>query len=95
MVKFEWDDAKNRQNIRKHRVDFALAARFFSNPYLERIDDREEYGEERLIALGEVEGIVFVVVYTIVASVHRIISIRKALKHEQETYYQWRYQEDR
>lgn len=91
MVKFEWDDIKNRQNIRKHHVGFDIADRLFSNPYLERIDDRKDYDEERLIALGEAEGIIFVVVYkAITPTNYRIISIRKALKHEQKTYYEWR-----
>jgi uncharacterized protein len=92
LVKFEWNDAKNRRNVRKHSIGFEIAERFFSNPHLERIDDRQDYGEERLIALGEVEGIVLVVVYiAVTATVYRIISIRRALKYEQKMYYQWRY----
>ncbi|MGA2675169.1 MAG: BrnT family toxin [Terracidiphilus sp.] len=51
-LEFEWDEAKARINLEKHRVSFLTAAAIFSNERLERIDDREEYGELRWIALG-------------------------------------------
>lgn len=49
---FEWDERKREANIQSHGVDFVRAAKMFVNPVLERIDDREDYGEKRLIALG-------------------------------------------
>lgn len=61
---FEWDENKNRININKHGIDFSNVVAVFDNPYLERIDDRFEYGETRSILLGEIEGIGIVVVYT-------------------------------
>jgi hypothetical protein len=54
----------------------------------ERIDDREDYGEIRWIALGRVEAEVFRVVYTWRGeSLIRIISAQRASKVEREIYY--------
>ncbi|MDJ0510544.1 MAG: BrnT family toxin [Crocosphaera sp.] len=44
---FEWDDRKNEQNIRKHKVSFELARLIFLDDYLCRLDDRVSYNEER------------------------------------------------
>jgi len=47
-VEFEWDLAKADSNLRKHQISFPYATRVFLDPYrLERLDTREEYGEER------------------------------------------------
>lgn len=54
-LEFEWDEAKAKSNLGTHGISFLTAAAIFSNPRLERIDDREEYGEVRWIALGRVE----------------------------------------
>ena len=50
---FEWDDEKARSNLAKHRVSFLTAAAIFANEILERIDDREDYGEIRLLHSAE------------------------------------------
>jgi uncharacterized protein len=46
-MRFEWDDAKNRANVRKHGFHFADATEMFDGPFLARPDTREDYGEER------------------------------------------------
>lgn len=46
-LEFEWDEAKARSNLDKHGVSFFTAAAIFRNERLERIDDREDYGEVR------------------------------------------------
>ena len=61
---FEWDEEKARTNLAKHRVSFLTAAEIFADEILERIDDREDYGEVRWIALGRADTEVFRVVYT-------------------------------
>jgi hypothetical protein len=61
---FEWDEAKARFNLEKHRVSFHTAAAIFADERLERIDDREDYGEPRWIALGHSEDQVYRVVFT-------------------------------
>ncbi len=88
-MNFEWDENKRRANLRKHMVDFIDAAKIFINPVIEKFDDREEYGEERLIALGLFENNYFVVVYTWRGDCRRIISAWKAGKNEQEVYHKY------
>jgi hypothetical protein len=87
-LEFEWDEAKARNNLDKHKVSFLTAAAVFLNERFERIDDREDYGEIRWIALGRVEAEVFRVVYTWRGeSLIRIISAQRASKVEREIYY--------
>ena len=88
VVRFEWDERKNEQNIRKHGLDFADAPEIFDAPMLVRLDDRLDYGEDRWIGVGVSHGRVAVVVFTERADgeVIRIISLRKAMKHERESY---------
>ena len=88
-MQFEWDEQKNRVNIQKHGIDFADAAESFGGPMLIALDDREDYGEDRWIGLGRVQERVFVVVYTARdEDTIRIISLRKALRHERDRYEQ-------
>lgn len=87
MLEFQWDESKNRENVRKHGVDFLRASLVFEGPILERPDDRFDYGEERMIALGLASGTVYRVVYVMRANLVRIISAQKANKHEQVIYY--------
>jgi uncharacterized DUF497 family protein len=83
---FEWDDEKSNRNVRDRQLDFATAALIFDGPVQTVIDDRKDYGEVRLIALGEVDGVVLVVVYTDRGDVRRIISARYANKKERELW---------
>ena len=85
---FEWDEDKAAANLAKHRVSFLTAAEVFANEILERVDDREDYGEIRWIALGRVEAEVFRVVFTWRGDrLIRLISAQKASKDEREIYY--------
>lgn len=87
-LQFEWDAAKAEENLKKHGVSFLTAAAIFLNERLERIDDREDYGEERWIVLGRVTREVYRVVYTWRAqNLVRIISAQRASRHEEEIYY--------
>ncbi|MCW7551768.1 BrnT family toxin [Endozoicomonas gorgoniicola] len=84
---FEWDDAKNQANIRKHGIDFQDAVDIFNHPLLSRMDNRTDYGEERWVAIGQIRYITGVVVYTErVGDIIRIISARKATKQEARRY---------
>jgi uncharacterized DUF497 family protein len=86
---FEWDENKNRINIRKHGIDFADAVDIFEHPMLTLLDGREDYGEERWIAVGWIKEIVGVVVYVErIGDTIRIISARKATKSEKRRYEQ-------
>ena len=84
---FEWDEAKSNRNFRERQLDFGSAALIFDGPVQTTTDDRRDYGEERIIALGEVDGVVLVVVYTDREEVRRIISARHANKKEREIWH--------
>lgn len=87
-LNFEWDEDKAASNLAKHGVYFERAILVFDNERIERVDDREDYGEERIIALGRVGLEVFRVVYTMRGdNAVRMISAQKASKHEREIYY--------
>ena len=87
-LSFEWDEEKNAANIRNHGIDFLDAALIFENPTMEAIDEGEDYGELRWIALGLSEDTVLRVVYTWRGEdVIRIISAWKADRYDREKYY--------
>lgn len=82
-MRFEWDEEKNRANIQKHGLNFADAWEIFERPMLTALDTREDYGEDRWISVGFLRERVVVVVFAErSADTTRIISLRKALKHE-------------
>lgn len=84
---FEWDQIKNRSNIRKHGFDFADAEEMFRNNLLARPDSREDYGERRWIGTGAIRGRIAVVVFTERGTdTVRIISLRKASRRERKEY---------
>ena len=84
---FEWDDKKDASNIEKHGLSFDDAIKIFLDPKRKvLVDDRFNYGEERLIATGYMDGRLVVVIYTKKESVVRIISARKANKREQRKH---------
>jgi uncharacterized protein len=86
-MKFEWDEAKNRANIRKHGFDFADAEEMFHGFLLVRPDTREDYGEERWRGLGLIRGrLVAVIFVTRQPHVIRVISLRKADRDERKEY---------
>lgn len=88
-MQYEWDEEKNRINIRKHGIDFTDAIDVFNHPVLVALDGREDYGEERWIALGWMRATLAVVIYVERRGpVVRIISARKATKHEAKRYEQ-------
>lgn len=86
---FEWDDNKNKLNIKSHELDFADAWMIFEEPMLVDIDNREDYGEERFVGIGFLHSSVVVIVFTEPKEdTIRVISLRKALKYERENFEQ-------
>jgi uncharacterized DUF497 family protein len=86
---FEWDDAKAAANYVKHGVSFGRARLVFSDPFgIGAYDDRDDYSEDRFTRVGMVEGTLLFVSYTERDGRVRIISARRATKHEQDDYYQ-------
>jgi uncharacterized DUF497 family protein len=86
-MRFEWDEAKRRTNIRKHGIDFADAEKVFEGITVTIEDTRAEYGERRFVTLGVTMGRVVVVVHTEESDVIRIISVRKATRYEEANYW--------
>ena len=88
-MNFEWDAEKAQKNLENHGVSFELASLVLTDPDRVTVQDtRQDYGEERLIILGQVEGRVLVVVTTerVDPLRTRIISARKANKRERRHY---------
>jgi hypothetical protein len=86
--RFEWDPRKAADNWRDHGITFDKAVKAFADRFaVERIDEREAYGEERCNLLGICEGVILHVTYTERGERIRIISARRAERHEQDDYY--------
>ena len=84
---FEWDEKKNKANIYKHGLSFEQARLIFYGITIDRIDDRQDYGEQRIISLGRVKTVlILVVAHTNRNGVIRIISARPAKRSEREIY---------
>lgn len=81
-----WDESKRKLNLRKHGIDFRDAETIFDGPTVTAEDTRLPYGEQRLVTLGLLNGVVVSMTYTERKDDMRIISIRKALKHETRFY---------
>lgn len=88
-MRYEWDRAKAAENLRQHGVDFADAIPALEDPSrLEEADDRFDYGEERDMVIGmSRSGVLFVVATYRDEDLRRIISARKATKHEENRYH--------
>jgi uncharacterized DUF497 family protein len=84
--RFEWDENKNRQNIKKHDFDFVDAEEMFYGVLLARPDTREDYGEKRWTGLGMIRGRIAHVVFVERAETIRVISLRKASRRECKEY---------
>ena len=88
-MRYSWDEEKNRRNIARHGIAFEDAKRIFDGPTVERTDDRFDYGENRVYAIGLVNGLEITVVYTDRDNdERRIISAWRAEPHERRAYWQ-------
>jgi len=90
-MRFEWDETKYRINRAKHGIEFEYAQRVWDDPHHLILIDIDSSEEERWLAIGNIGYM------TIVVAVHtyrgdeddpviRIISARKATKHERARY---------
>ena len=85
-MEFEWDPAKAATNLAKHGVDFPTATKVFDDPrILVRVDPRPR-GEMRLQAIGDVNGLILFVSYTMRGETCRMISARRASRRERQSY---------
>lgn len=88
-MRYSWGEDKNRSNIERHGIAFEDARRIFDGSTLERVDDRFDYGETRVYAIGLVNGLEITVIYTDRNNdERRIISAWRAEPHERRAYWQ-------
>lgn len=86
-MKFQFDPAKAKINLKKHRVSFADAEGVFYDPMAIHITDLDSEDEERFIAVGTGSANqILVVVYTFRGEEIRLISVRRATSHEVKEY---------
>jgi uncharacterized DUF497 family protein len=86
-MRFEWDEAKRRSNIKRHGIDFVDVDEVFAGEAITFLDDRYDYGETRFLTFGLLWGEVVAIVHIETDEVIRIISVRRASKDEEETYF--------
>jgi uncharacterized DUF497 family protein len=88
-MRYSWDEEKNQSNLRRHGIAFEDAVRIFEGPTVERVDNRYNYGEIRVYAIGLVNGLEITVIYTDRDNdERRIISAWRAEPHERRYYWQ-------
>ncbi len=89
-MRFEWDEAKNRQNLAKHRIRFEAATMVFDDPHALSKQDRVVDDEERWQTIGTIGVLVALVAQTWREEdgqeVIRLISARKASSAEKRPY---------
>lgn len=86
-MRFEWDEAKRRSNIRKHGIDFPAVQVILAGRTITFEDDRFDYGEKRFLTVGLLWSRPVTIVHTETDQVMRLISIRKASKNEENLYF--------
>ncbi|MEM1038767.1 MAG: BrnT family toxin [Pseudomonadota bacterium] len=89
-MEFEWDEDKAKTNFAKHRIDFYDVTSVFEGDYVLLDGGYGDDGEERFVAVGYPTSgplILLNVVFTERGTRLRLISARKATRHEQRTYY--------
>lgn len=89
-LRFEWDERKNKENQRKHKVSFEEAQTvFFDVNAVEFYDDPHSGSEERFLLLGVSAKLRVLIICHCLrkdGDVIRLISARKATKNEQREY---------
>ena len=86
-MRYEWDLAKGRRNQWERGFGFDVAILIFEGDTIEWLDDRWDYGETRVRAIGKVDDLVLRVVFTGRADVRRIISARIANRKERDRWH--------
>lgn len=83
---FTFDPDKDRSNQQKHGVSLAEAENMDWDTALERLDDRNDYGEDRYQALGFIGNRLYVAVFVDREEGRRMISLRRAISREYKEY---------
>ncbi len=86
-MRFEWDEAKRRINLTRHGIDFADVPQAFDGLTADLLDERYDYGEERLFTLGLLNGEVVAISYKQSGGLIRLITARRATRNEEIKYF--------
>jgi uncharacterized DUF497 family protein len=86
-MRFEWDEGKRWSNLRKHGIDFVEVEKVFEGETMTTLDERY-LPEIRFLTLGLLKGFVVSIVHMETDESIRVISARKASKHEEKIYFQ-------
>ena len=86
-MRFTWSETKRKLNLGQHGFDFVDASRVFEGSTYTYQDDRFDYSEQRFVTLGILDELVVSIVHTETPRQIRIISFRKATKHEQAIFF--------
>ena len=85
---FTWSERKRAINIKDHGLDFIDAPRVFEGTTYTFEDARFSYGEQRFETLGLLAGVPVSIVHTESEDEIRVISFRKATRHEANIYFE-------
>ena len=85
-MEFEWDEDKRQAVLAEREFDLLHAARIFNGFVATYVDKRRNYGEERRVSLGLVDGEAYYVVYTEREGVTRLITAWKGGKSGKRKY---------
>lgn len=85
-MRITFDPSKRERTLVERGLDFASAYAVFEGDNLTFEDDRQDYGERRLITIGRLKDRMVVLVWTPRAEARHIISMRKANDREQRRY---------
>lgn len=85
-MRITFDPSKRERTLTERGLDFVEAGRLFEGDHLTFDDDRQDYGERRLVTVGRLAGRMAVVVWTPRDGARHVISMRKANDREQRRY---------
>ncbi|MBN9304398.1 MAG: hypothetical protein BGO82_18660 [Devosia sp. 67-54] len=81
-----FDPVKRNKTLRERKLDFLRAVEIFEGPNYRFVDDRFDYGEERIVTIGYLDERMMVVVWTPRGAARHVISMRKANDREKVRY---------
>jgi len=85
-VRFEWDPRKAASNKRNHGITFEEAASCFADPFGLLLEDKAHPERAALIGVSQKVRALFTVFVELADNSARIISARKATRHERRRY---------
>jgi uncharacterized protein len=83
---FEWSEQKRLENLSKHGIDFLDAKEIWQGEVLEVLSAQQEHGEQWHLAYDVLDGRIIAVVFTWRGDARRLISARRARRHERQDY---------